>query len=421
MESKSIATQKTSLTRIPIMPHPVVSDEVTSRQVRRYLLHLTIYFAALVWFAVSSNAFAESRENPCDSFARDRSGNILQGICYARSGQVVGNRAQINASCEQVISCSGSNDLGDCHLARNVCKGMVDPQCNHGEFDVFNGPFVKNAACRATQNRCAEGSTEDRRMCAEVTGLIPRGDAVARSMASASQPTLVQFRLPVEDPNLIESAWTSEPWHLFLGPFLVDHDPNTRNGGRGLACRDYLGRGGPIGAPFCYGGHTGSDFILKGGFKQMDEPNTNWVVAGADGTVESVIDNLWDRCSAQLVTENGRFFNVDCQGRIPGGPSGSDFPANTIRIRHAQGVVTSYLHLKTASALVRPGDQVRCGQRIARIGSSGISSMPHLHFEVHKQNGELVDPFAGPLSQPESWWVDQGPDHRRLPAPRCAR
>jgi PAN domain-containing protein/peptidase M23-like protein len=230
----------------------------------------------------------------------------------------------------------------------------------------------------------------------------------------------VRFRNPVEDPNLIESAWTGEPWNIMKGPFLVDHDPNAVPGARSLSCRDYLGRGGLIGAPFCYGGHTGSDFILRGGFEQMDRPDTNWVVAAADGTVETVVDNLWDRCHAEFITSDARFFNVDCQGRIPGGPSGSDFAANLIRIRHAGGVQTSYLHLKTGSALVRPGQTVRCGQRIARIGSSGISSMPHVHFEVRDGAGRLVDPYAGPLSQPVSWWIDQGPDQRRLPAPVCA-
>jgi murein DD-endopeptidase MepM/ murein hydrolase activator NlpD len=368
-------------------------------------------------------AAAQSLAPACDGFERTRTGNILQGICYARSGHVHGSRDEINRSCEQLIVCGGANDLGDCHLARNVCKGLVDPNCNHGEFDVFNGPFVKNATCRAAQGLCAQSPGEDdRRLCEEVRGLIAQGSAAAargRGTPPAGQAPLLRFRNPVEDPNLLESAWTGEPWNIMKGPFLVDHDPNTINGGRSLSCRDYLGRGGLVGAPFCYGGHTGSDFILRGGFEQMDRPDTNWVVAAADGTVEEVVDNLWDRCHAELVTADARFFNVDCQGQIPGGPSGSDFAANLIRIRHANGVQTSYLHLKRGSAVVRPGQTVRCGQRIARVGSSGISSMPHLHFEVRDGAGRLVDPYAGPQSQPASWWTDQGPDQRRLPGPIC--
>ena len=383
---------------------------------KRFLSALLILNCGLI----AGQAHAQA-SHPCDRFDRNREGNILQGICYAKSGHVRGTRDEISRACEQLILCGGRNDLGDCHLAANVCKGMVDPNCDHGEFDVFAGPFVKNATCRAVQNRCGESPGDnDRRMCEEVQRLIPRGSqaAVAASASSTAGPRApIRFRNPVEDPNLIESSWTSSG--LLNGPFLVDHDPNTRNGGRGASCLDYMGRGGLIGAPFCDGGHTGSDYILRGGFDQMDRPDTNWVVAAADGTVESVVDHLWDRCHAAILTADGRFLNVDCQGRIPGGPSGPDFEANTIRIRHAGGIVTSYLHLKTGSAVVRPGQAVRCGERIARIGSSGISSWPHLHFEVRDGSGQLVDPYAGPLSQPFSWWVDQGPDERRLPVPLC--
>jgi murein DD-endopeptidase MepM/ murein hydrolase activator NlpD len=41
--------------------------------------------------------------------------------------------------------------------------------------------------------------------------------------------------------------------------------------------------------------------------------------------------------------------------------------------------------------LVVQGDQVKKGQAIALLGSSGISSAPHLHFEVWK-DGEPLDP-----------------------------
>lgn len=117
-----------------------------------------------------------SAQPQCDRFERTREGNILQGICYARSGHVHGSREQINHTCEQLILCGGSNDLGDCHLARNVCKGLVDPVCNHGELDVFNGPFVKNASCRAAQGQCDQSpSPNDRGMCEEVQAGTDRG------------------------------------------------------------------------------------------------------------------------------------------------------------------------------------------------------------------------------------------------------
>ncbi len=51
-----------------------------------------------------------------------------------------------------------------------------------------------------------------------------------------------------------------------------------------------------------------------------------------------------------------------------------------VEINHGQGVTTRYAH--ASSILVKLGDLVEQGQMIARVGSSGISSGPHLHFEV---------------------------------------
>jgi murein DD-endopeptidase MepM/ murein hydrolase activator NlpD len=62
----------------------------------------------------------------------------------------------------------------------------------------------------------------------------------------------------------------------------------------------------------------------------------------------------------------------------------------TIEMEHSGGVVTRYAHLR--SAYVRRGDQVAMGTAIAAVGTSGLSTGPHLHFEV-LVNGRPVDPI----------------------------
>ncbi|AFM13035.1 peptidoglycan DD-metalloendopeptidase family protein [Turneriella parva] len=57
-------------------------------------------------------------------------------------------------------------------------------------------------------------------------------------------------------------------------------------------------------------------------------------------------------------------------------------PMNHIQIRHANGVMSHYAHLKKGSARVRVGMQVKRGQVIAAVGNSGMSHAPHLHFSV---------------------------------------
>lgn len=62
---------------------------------------------------------------------------------------------------------------------------------------------------------------------------------------------------------------------------------------------------------------------------------------------------------------------------------------NLIEIRHPDGFTTLYAHNK--ENLVKTGDVVDKGQLIALLGSTGRSSGPHVHFEVHK-DGKIVDP-----------------------------
>ena len=62
---------------------------------------------------------------------------------------------------------------------------------------------------------------------------------------------------------------------------------------------------------------------------------------------------------------------------------------NLVIVRHDGGVETRYAHL--ASIAVKPGVAVAAGESLGRVGSSGRSTAPHLHFEV-LVNGERVDP-----------------------------
>lgn len=60
-------------------------------------------------------------------------------------------------------------------------------------------------------------------------------------------------------------------------------------------------------------------------------------------------------------------------------------------IEHPSGAQTRYAHL--SAVLVKPGQQVEGGRLIGRVGSTGRSTGPHLHYEVRK-GGRPVDPLA---------------------------
>jgi murein DD-endopeptidase MepM/ murein hydrolase activator NlpD len=164
-----------------------------------------------------------------------------------------------------------------------------------------------------------------------------------------------QFVSPIEGTAYVD-------WSIIN---YVDLDP-------GPGTLDYLG------GAHTYDGHKAIDFAIAG-FAAMDAGVD--IYAAADGVVSHLYDDHFDRCTFLALC--GHYEN------------------NFITIDHGDGLVTQYLHLKTDSATVEIGQAVQSGMKIGEVGSSGWSSMPHLHFEVY-ENGNPIETFL----DPERWWDD---------------
>ena len=72
---------------------------------------------------------------------------------------------------------------------------------------------------------------------------------------------------------------------------------------------------------------------------------------------------------------------------------------NMVRLRHRNGYETYYLHLSSFAKGMKPGARVVQGQMIGRVGSTGLSTGPHLDYRLRK-NGSFVNPLL---------------EHRKLP------
>jgi murein DD-endopeptidase MepM/ murein hydrolase activator NlpD len=64
-----------------------------------------------------------------------------------------------------------------------------------------------------------------------------------------------------------------------------------------------------------------------------------------------------------------------------------------VRIRHTETISTAYAHLSRFAAGLKRGSRVKQGEVIGRVGSSGRSTGPHLHYEVI-QSGRQVNPLS---------------------------
>lgn len=89
---------------------------------------------------------------------------------------------------------------------------------------------------------------------------------------------------------------------------------------------------------------------------------------------------------------SGAYIEAAASGKVIWAGWRSGGCGNTVIIDHGGGISTLYLHIKNGGILVSEGQSVKAGTKIAKVGSTGLSTGPHLHFEVRK-NGERQNPF----------------------------
>ena len=84
-----------------------------------------------------------------------------------------------------------------------------------------------------------------------------------------------------------------------------------------------------------------------------------------------------------LAASTGR---VTAAGTQPG-------TGNTVEVDHVGGITTRYAHLATIDPTIGPGTPVAIGQVLGVQGSTGTSTGNHLHFEIHPNGGQDVNPL----------------------------
>lgn len=134
--------------------------------------------------------------------------------------------------------------------------------------------------------------------------------------------------------------------------------------------------------------------------KTRPQPKPVWVHPLASAQVTSCFGQRWGRLHAgvDLAAPHGSPVAAAGAGVIvSAGPNGGY--GNAVLIDHRNGYLTHYGHLSRIR--VEVGQRVEAGQQIGDEGSTGHSTGPHLHFEVHRGH------FQNPL-EPTGWMRGHG-------------
>jgi len=212
-------------------------------------------------------------------------------------------------------------------------------------------------------------------------------------------PTITEQNKPLDEkvkkaikPELIKDTTLTKKliWPLLykddfekhIISMFYDHDSNFPK-----AVKDYHCNNRSYDLPDGYN-HSGTDIMIWPFSWYLMEEELIDVIASADGHI--------------IIKEDG---NYDKNYSL-----NANMESNTICIQHIDGSVTCYAHLKKYSLTEKIiGDFVSQGENIGKVGSSGMSTGPHLHFEYISNKFSIADPFDGDCNNGivSSMWENQ--------------
>jgi murein DD-endopeptidase MepM/ murein hydrolase activator NlpD len=140
--------------------------------------------------------------------------------------------------------------------------------------------------------------------------------------------------------------------------------------------------------------HPVEGYPITSGWRTSDRPTHNGVDLGAPRGTEI------------LAASAGEVVTVVCNAKTPAGrPQSCDVDGDSemfgcgwyVEIAHTGGVLTRYCHMGSRPE-VRVGDTVDAGDLLGYVGSSGRSSGPHLHLEVHRSHHPNFDTALSPTA-----------------------
>jgi len=218
------------------------------------------------------------------------------------------------------------------------------------------------------------------------------GGALTRLGCSASSPT----GAPV---SVVPSAFDSTMQTLLLLlAQLLANGGNTATAGSGGGAQQSAaapvggagssaggasgGASAPSSAPVSSGPASSSGYV---------SPLDNYkVTSGFGGRSSPTTGKADNHGGLDMAAASGTSIKAAKAGTVSVSRDDSGGYGKWVEIKHADGGKTRYAHM--SARVAQPGQQVQAGQEIGKVGSTGNSTGPHLHFEVIKPDGSKVDP-----------------------------
>jgi murein DD-endopeptidase len=194
--------------------------------------------------------------------------------------------------------------------------------------------------------------------------IAPKGGGTIENTVNGPIVAVVREPVPVLHAPLLGSAWVA-----FNGLSNADHR------------RSWV----PVDGKVCIAQRFAIDWMRLGPdgrlFRSDSKSNANFygygaeVLAVADGRVSDLKDGLPENVGSN--EQGTRAVTLD------------NIAGNYLILDLGQGRFALYAHLQPGSLRVKLGDKVTTGQVLARLGSSGNSDAPHLHFQLMDANSPL--------------------------------
>ena len=115
----------------------------------------------------------------------------------------------------------------------------------------------------------------------------------------------------------------------------------------------------------------------------------NRIASGFGHRIDPIYKTVKFHAGLDFAAPQGTPIYATANGRVTIGGNTGDGYGNHVVINHGYGYETLYGHMVRVK--VRPGEVVKRGEVIGWVGSTGKSTGPHCHYEVHK-NGQKIDP-----------------------------